>query len=60
VDVVRREVDDLNTRIREMRRLKSELETLIKEADQRRESEGEKYCPLITHHAGSDSTEATD
>jgi hypothetical protein len=34
-----------------MRRLKSELETLILESDQRREREGEKYCPLITHHA---------
>lgn len=53
VDVVRREVDDLNTRIRHMRRLKSELEMLILESDQRRGSEGEKYCPLITHHAGS-------
>jgi hypothetical protein len=27
-----------------MRRLKAELETLIREADQRRGIEGEKYC----------------
>ena len=50
VNVVGREVDDLNARIREMRRLKSELETLINEADQRRRIEGEKFCPLIAHY----------
>jgi len=50
VETVRREVDELNTRIREMRALKSELETLIGEAEERRATEGEKYCPLITHH----------
>lgn len=49
VNVVRREVDDLNARIREMRRVKSELETLLSEAEQRRAIEGEKYCPLIAH-----------
>ncbi len=50
VGVVRREVDDLSARIREMRALKRELETLIGKVDQQRAIEGEKYCPLITHH----------
>lgn len=50
VEVVRREVDDLSARIREMRQLKRELEGLIVEAEQQRAIEGEKYCPLITHH----------
>lgn len=50
VEVVRRELDDLTARIREMRALKGELETLIADAEQRRAIEGEKYCPLITHH----------
>lgn len=50
VTVVRREVDDLNARIQEMRALKGELETLIAEAEERRAIEGEKYCPLIGHH----------
>jgi len=50
VEVVRREVDDLSTRIREMRALKGELETLIREAEDRRAMEGDRYCPLITHH----------
>ncbi len=50
VEVVRREVADLNTRIREMRALKGDLETLIGEAEERRAIEGARYCPLITHH----------
>lgn len=53
IDVVRREVDDLNNRMREMRRLKRELEILLDEADQRRSVEGEKYCPLIAHRTPS-------
>ena len=56
VDVVRRELDDLNERMREMRRLKRELASLIEDAEQRRAIEGEKYCPLIAHRAGSEST----
>lgn len=52
VNVVRREVAELNGRILEMRRLKAELERLIDEAEQRRAVEGEKYCPLITHEIG--------
>jgi DNA-binding transcriptional MerR regulator len=55
VDVVRRELDDLNERMREMRRLKRELASLIEDAEQRRAIEGEKYCPLIAHRAGSES-----
>lgn len=31
-----------------MRRLKSAFETLITEADEGRQIEGEKYCPLFT------------
>jgi DNA-binding transcriptional MerR regulator len=50
VEVVRREVADLNRRIREMRALRGELETLIGQAVERRAIEGERYCPLITHH----------
>lgn len=52
VEVVRQEVHDLSARIREMRALKRELETLIADAEKRRAIEGEKYCPLITHHEG--------
>jgi DNA-binding transcriptional MerR regulator len=55
IDVVRRELADLNERIREMRRLKRELASLIQVADQRPAIEGEKYCPLIAHRAGSES-----
>jgi DNA-binding transcriptional MerR regulator len=51
VDLVRREVDELSSRLREMRRLQRELESLIADAQERRAIEGEKYCPLITHHA---------
>lgn len=51
IDVVRREVDDLTRGMREMRRLKRDLETLIAEADRRRAVEGEKYCPLIMHRS---------
>ena len=51
VEVVRREVADLHQRIREMRQLKSELETLIERADELREVEGDKYCPLMARHA---------
>ncbi len=54
VEVVRSEVADLNRRIREMRALKGELETLIAEAEERRTIEGERYCPLITHHRPPD------
>ncbi len=50
LDVVRREVDDLNARIREMRQLKRELEGLVAEAEQERAVQGEQYCSLITHH----------
>lgn len=49
VDVVRREINDLDQRIREMRRLKRDLESVIDDAERRRAVEGEKYCPLITH-----------
>lgn len=51
VEVVRREVDLLASRIPEMRRMKRELETLLERADELRETEGEKYCPLIPAHA---------
>jgi hypothetical protein len=34
--------------------LKSELEKLINEAEERRAIEGEKYCPLITRDIGFD------
>lgn len=51
VEVVRREVDLLASRIREMRRMKRELETLLERADELRETEGERYCPLIPAHA---------
>ncbi len=50
VEVVRREVDKLSSRMREMRRLERELESLVADAEKRRAIEGEKYCPLITHH----------
>ena len=54
IDVVRREVDCLTDRMREMRRLRRELESLLDEADERRTVEGEKYCPLITHRTAAD------
>jgi len=53
VEVVRREVDDLSSRMSEMRRLKRELETLIADPQKRQAIEGDKYCPLITHHGSS-------
>jgi DNA-binding transcriptional MerR regulator len=49
--VVRREVELLGSRIREMRRLKGELEGLLERAEELRETEGEKFCPLIPAHA---------
>lgn len=58
VEVVRREVEDLSARIREMRRLKGELENLISEAEHRQVLEGEKYCPLITHERGPAASKA--
>lgn len=52
LEVVRREIEQLNRRMREMRTLKRELEDLVARADQRRVGEGAKYCPLIAHRSG--------
>lgn len=52
LEVVRREIEQLNRRMREMRTLKRELEDLVARADQRRVVEGAKYCPLIAHRSG--------
>jgi len=47
--VVRRELDALNARIRDMRTLKRELETLVADAEQLRAVGGDNYCPLLAH-----------
>lgn len=56
VEVVRREVDDLGARIREMQRLKSELQALLRQAEERRVGQVEKYCPLISHNCSEANT----
>lgn len=53
VETVRKEVDDLERRIKEMRRLRRELLDLLRGAEQLSGDFDEKYCPLISHRRAS-------
>lgn len=55
-ELMRTEVARLDERIRELRRLKSQLEALVDRADELRGSRGSGYCPIISHRSGGSSS----